>query len=159
MLNLLWRSSWQIFILVIGVGIISGLISAGLVEQINSALSNKSGNNGLINYTLLKHFLGLSVAVLLSGFFSRYLSIRLSEKTTFELRIQISRLILNAPYPDLQKIGKSNLLANLTEDIGRISNAFLSLPELCVNAAMVVGCIAYLGWLSWHLALLRPPNI
>ncbi len=154
MLNLLWGSSWRIFILVIGVGIISGLISAGLVEQINSALSNKSGNNGLIDYTLLKHFLGLSVAVLLSGFFSRYFSIRLSQKTTFELRIQISRLILNASYPDLQKIGKSNLLANLTEDIGKITHAFLILPELCVNAAMVVGCIAYLGWLSWYLALI-----
>ncbi|NOU23706.1 MAG: cyclic peptide export ABC transporter [Methyloglobulus sp.] len=153
MFGFLWRSSWRMIILVTAMGTVSGLISAALVGQINSVLSNQLGTSGLIDRSLLLHFSGLCVAVILSGFMSHYLSNRLSEKTICELRIQISRLILNASYPTLQKLGKSRLLANLTEDIGKIADAFLILPELCVNAAMVAGCLAYLGWLSWRLAL------
>lgn len=154
MLNLLWRSSWRSFILVIITGIISGLISAGLVAQINTALLNKSDNNGLIDYNLLWHFSGLCFGLIFSGFLSRYLSNCLIEKTICELRVQISRLILNASYPSLQTLGKSRLLANLTEDIGKIAHAFLIIPQLCVSFAMVAGCLAYLGWLSWRLALI-----
>ena len=52
-------------------------------------------------------------------------------------------------------------MANLTEDIGKIADAFLILPELCVNAAMVAGCLAIVavgfsyGWCRpvWHYYL------
>ncbi|MDO9139054.1 MAG: cyclic peptide export ABC transporter, partial [Methylobacter sp.] len=84
---------------------------------------------------------------------SHYLLNRLSAKIVCDLRIQISRLILAAPYPYLQKLGKSALLANLTEDITAIANASQLLPVVCINFAVVAGCMAYLSWLSWHLAL------
>lgn len=154
MFGFLWRSSWYMIILVIAMSTASGLVSAALVGQINSVLSNKLGSSGLIDRSLLLHFVGLSIAVIVSGFMSHYLSSRLSEKTICELRIQISRLILNVPYTTLLRLGKSRLLTNLTEDIGKIADAFLILPEFCVSAAMVAGCLAYLGWLSWRLALI-----
>jgi len=148
MFGFLWRSSWRIIILVLVTGIISGLSSAALIALINSALSNTLDHD-----RLLWEFSGLSVAVLLSGSLSYYFINKLSEKTVCELRIHISRLILNASYPTLQKLGKPRLLANLTEDISAISHAFLLFPDICVNTAIVAGCIAYLGWLSWQLAL------
>ncbi|NOS87167.1 MAG: cyclic peptide export ABC transporter [Methylococcaceae bacterium] len=153
MLGLLWRSSWRIVMLVIVMGAVSGLSSALLVGQINSALSGAWAGRGWQDTQLLWQFAGLSAVLVLSGYYSRYLSNHLIEKAICELRLHISRLILAAPYPRLQALGKAQLLANLTEDISKIARAFLVLPELCVNAAMVLGCLAYLAWLSWQLAL------
>jgi len=132
----------------IAAGIISGLSSAALVALINSTLSNT------LDAKLLPWlFGGLSIVVLSSGFLSHYLLNRLSAKIVCDLRIHISRLILAAPYPYLQKLGKSALLANLTEDISAIANASQLLLVVCINFAVVAGCMAYLSWLSWHLAL------
>jgi len=129
-------------------GIISGLSSAALVALINSTLSNT------LDAKLLPWlFGGLSIAVLSSGFLSHYLLNRLSARIVCDLRIRISRLILAAPYPYLQKLGKPALLANLTEDITAIAQASQLLPVVCINFAVVAGSMAYLSWLSWQLAL------
>jgi putative ATP-binding cassette transporter len=148
MLFFLCRSSWLMIVGVLLAGIISGLSSAALVALINSTLSNT-----LDAKLLPRLFGGLSIAVLASGFLSHYLLNRLSAKIVCDLRIQISRLILAAPYPYLQKLGKSALLANLTEDISAIANASQLLPVVCINFAIVAGSMAYLSWLSWQLAL------
>lgn len=149
MLVFLCRSSWLTVVGVLFAGISSGLSSAALVALINSTLSNS------LDAKLLPWlFGGLSIAVLSSGFLSHYLLNRLSTKIVCDLRIHISRLILAAPYPYLQKIGKSALLANLTEDITAIAMASQVLPVVCINLAVVAGCMVYLSWLSWHLALI-----
>lgn len=148
MLVFLCRSSWLTIMGVLLAGIISGLSSAALVALINSTLSNT------LDAKLLPWlFGGLSIAVLSSGFLSHYLLNRLSAKIVRDLRVRISRLILAAPYPYLQKLGKSALLANLTEDITAIANASQLLPVVCINFAVVAGSMVYLSWLSWHLAL------
>jgi putative ATP-binding cassette transporter len=148
MLGFLCRSSWLTIVGVLLAGIISGLSSAALVALINSTLSNT------LDAKLLPWlFGGLAIAVLFSGFLSHYLLNRLSTKTVCNLRIHISRLILAAPYPYLQKLGKSALLAHLTEDITAIANASQLLPVVCINFAVVTGCMVYLTWLSWHLSL------
>ncbi|MDO9105570.1 MAG: hypothetical protein Q7U57_11485 [Methylovulum sp.] len=98
MLGFLWRSSWPIILATLVTGTVSGLGSASLIALINSALSGDFESKPM----LLK-FVGLCVTVLLSSSLSFYLVNRLSEKTAYELRIKISRLILSAPYPYLQK--------------------------------------------------------
>jgi len=149
MLGFLWRSSW-LFILAASVaGIASGLSSAALIALINAALSGHFEYNAL-----LWRLGGLCAAVLLSASLSLHLINTLSEKAAYELRVRISRAILSAPYPCLQKLGKPALLANLTEDISVIANAFQLFPSICINAAVVAGCMVYLGWLSWRLALI-----
>jgi len=148
MLVFLCRSSWLTIMGVLLAGIISGLSSAALVALINSTLSNT------LDAKLLPWlFGGLSIAVLSSGFLSHYLLNRLSARIVCDLRIRISRLILAAPYPYLQKLGKPALLANLTEDITAIAQASQLLPVVCINFAVVAGSMAYLSWLSWQLAL------
>lgn len=149
MFGFLWRSSWLSIFAALIAGIISGLSSAVLIALINSALS------GHFEYAaLLWQFAGLCAVVLLSASLSFSLVNRLSQKAIYELRVRISRLILITPYACLQQLGKPALLANLTEDITSISNAYQLFPVLCINAAIVAGCMAYLGWLSWRLALI-----
>ena len=148
MLGFLCRSSWLTVIGVLLTGIISGLSSAGLVALINSTLADT------LDAKLLPWlFGGVCITVLSSGFLSHYLLNRLSAKIVCDLRIQISRLILAAPYPYLQKLGKPALLANLTEDITAIAQASQLLPVVCINFAVIAGSMAYLSWLSWRLAL------
>lgn len=149
MFGFLWLSSWRIVFAAFIAGIASGLSSAALIALINAALSQHFEAT-----VLLWRFAGLWAIALLSASSSFYLINKLSEKATYELRIHISRLILAAPYPYLQKLGKPALLANLTEDIAAIAGAYQLLPAICINSAVVTGCMAYLGWLSWRLALI-----
>ncbi|MBT9100303.1 cyclic peptide export ABC transporter [Methylovulum psychrotolerans] len=146
MFGYLWRTSWQTIVWVLIIGITSGLGSAALIATINQALSVPSE-------ALLGQFVGLCALVLLSETLSFSLTSRLSEATIYKLRIRISQLILGSPYPNLQKLGKAALLANLTTDIATLSQAFMLLPEICIHGAVVVGCLAYLAWLSWQMAL------
>ncbi|MGZ5050168.1 MAG: cyclic peptide export ABC transporter [Methylobacter sp.] len=148
MFAFLCRSSWLTVIGVLLTGTVSGLSSAALVALINSTLSNT-----LAFKQLPWLFAGLAAAVLCSSFLSHYMLNKLSTRTVRDLRVQISHLILAAPYPYLQKLGKPALLANLTEDIMAIANASQLLPVVCINFTVVAGCMVYLSWLSWQLAL------
>lgn len=148
MLAYLWRSSRLSVLGVLVFGVASGLSSAGLVALINSTLSNR------LDADLLPWlFAGLCLAILSCGFLSNVLLNRLSTRIVCDLRIQISRSILAAPFPFLQKLGKPALLAHLTEDITAIANACQLLPIICINLSVISGGLVYLSWLSWRLAL------
>lgn len=148
MFSFLWHESRRIIFWTLITGICSGLCSAALIATINKALSNQSEQE-----LLLLQFITLCVATLLTEMLCFYLTNRLSEATIYKLRIQISQLILKCPYPNLQKLGQAKLLANLTADISTISHAFMLLPDICINTAIVLGCMVYLAWLSWQIAL------
>jgi putative pyoverdin transport system ATP-binding/permease protein len=56
---------------------------------------------------------------------------------------------LKAPLRQLESIAAPRLLTTLTDDIQAVANAFEVVPILCVDVAIVLGCLAYLVWLSW----------
>jgi len=156
MLLFLWRSSWITITGVLLTGIISGLSNAALIAFINASLAGRvdqvlifAWSAGLVPAVW---FAGLASSVLVCRFASHYLLNRFSTKLARDLRLHVSRLILNAPYPNLQKLGKSVLLSHLTEDVTAIAAASELFPVLCINFAIVAGCMAYLSWLSWQLA-------
>ena len=72
----------------------------------------------------------------------------------YELRMQLCRQCLAAPLIHLEELGNARLLAALTDDIPTITNAVTTIPLISVNAALVVGCLIYLGVLSWILFLI-----
>lgn len=144
----LWRSSRLLFLLALIAGLVSGLSSAALIAMVNAALST---SYDLERFVLL--FSALCVAVLFSRFLSHYLINRINTKTLCELRVKLGRMILAAPYPYLQQRGKAALLAHLTEDIATMAAACQLLPVVYFNGTVVIGCMAYLAWLSWQLAL------
>src|SRR5262249_34044858 len=53
-----------------------------------------------------------------------------------------------APLRHLESVGPARLLTTLTDDIPNIINALNVLPLLCVNAALVLGCLVYMGMMS-----------
>ncbi len=147
MLLFLWRSSWLTITVVLLAGIVSGLSNASMIAFINITLTGELGE-----YTTPGLFVCLALTVLSSRFASHYFLNRFTTKLVRDLRLHISRLILNAPYPNLQKLERAALLGYLTEDLTAIANASELFPVLCINFAIITGCMAYLSYLSWQLA-------
>ncbi|HEV7505656.1 MAG TPA: cyclic peptide export ABC transporter [Thermoanaerobaculia bacterium] len=136
--------------LLIGTGVIAGLASTGLLAVINAKLARSGGAAGDLAWM----FVGLCVVLPLARFASTYFLAVLSQGIVFDLRMSLCRRILAAPLRALEEVGPARLLATLTEDIGTITTAMTTIPLLCLQATVVAGCLAYLGWLSWKLLLI-----
>lgn len=130
-------------------GMISGISSAGLIAIINRTLS---GEQQAVT-VLVGVFLALCLVVLFSNLISRLLLIRLGQGTVFEMRMRLSRRILSSPLRQLEKVGPHRLMVALTDDVQVITAVLLVLHQIFINAAIVVGCLAYLAWLSWTVFL------
>src|SRR5262249_59342975 len=83
-----------------------------------------------------------------------YLLIRLGQQTIFDMRMRLSRQILKAPLQHLETVGAPRLMAALTDDVLTITNTTMGIPVLCINSAVLAGCLAYLGWVSWQVLVL-----
>ncbi|MCY7383288.1 MAG: cyclic peptide export ABC transporter [Microcoleus sp. CAN_BIN18] len=144
-MNVIWlllKASWLNVSIAIFTGLISGGSSAMLIALINRAISDNS------NASLVWYFAGLAILALLSGFVSQFLLIYLSQEAVYNLRLSLSRGILSTPLRNLEELGANRLLATLTEDVGTLSNTIFLIPFLCVDIAVVVGCLTYLSTIS-----------
>jgi putative ATP-binding cassette transporter len=144
-MNVIWlllKASWLNVSIAILTGLISGGCSAMLISLINRAISDNSNGN------LVWYFAGLAILALLSGFVSQFLLIYLSQEAVYNLRLSLSRGILSTPLRNLEELGANRLLATLTDDVGTLSNTIFLIPFLCVDIAVVVGCLTYLSTIS-----------
>ena len=144
-MNVIWlllKASWLNVSIAILTGLISGGCSAMLISLINRAISDNSNGN------LVWYFAGLAILALLSGIVSQFLLIYLSQEAVYNLRLSLSRGILSTPLRNLEELGANRLLATLTEDVGTLSNTIFLIPFLCVDIAVVVGCLTYLSTIS-----------
>lgn len=130
-------------------GMLSGVCNAALLAVINAVLKKDTAGS-----TLLWSFIGLCVLLPVTRFGSEFLLTRLGQEAMYGLRMQLCGQILSAPLRHLEKIGTPRLLAALTDDIPSITAALLTIPVICVNTALVIGCLAYMGILSPTLLLI-----
>lgn len=149
LISLLLRASWLTVAIAIFTGLVSGASSAWLIALINIAINN----NGTNNYKLVWLFLGLILVVFITGLISQIWLIRLGQKVIFDLQMSLSRRILSASLRHLEELGAPKLLATLTDDVQSLSNLVFVIPLICVDIAIVVGCLFYLGSLSWLVVL------
>lgn len=127
-------------------GIFSGICNAALLAVINAALKG-----GRPTPALLWGFGGLCILLPLSRFSSELLLARLGQDAMYRSRMELCRQMLATPLRYLESLGPARLLTTLTEDIPTVIAALSALPVLCVNAALVVGCLVYMGTLSGRL--------
>jgi putative ATP-binding cassette transporter len=130
-------------------GIISGLANTGMIALITSILSEEQRPIGLLTWG----FVGLCVVLPVFRFFSQVLLIDLTQKSLLELRVRLAERVLSAPLRHLESLGRPKLLATLTQDIGTIVESLILVPMLFMHLAIVVSCLAYLGYLSWVMLL------
>lgn len=145
---LLLRSSWISVVIAVLAGLVSGISSASLIALINTAIEQGTPRS------LILPFAGLALLALVTGAISQFLLIDLAQDSVYQLRMRLSQKILSSPLQQLEALGSSKLLAVLTEDVQSISNSVFVLPFLCVDIAVICGCLVYLGILSrWGVTI------
>ena len=132
----------------VGAGIISGMSNTGLLAVINSTLSGGGSRSRAI-----WAFVGLCLMLPLSRFVSHVLLTGFTERAMSDLRLQLCRQILGTRLRTLEELGSHRLLGTLTGDVPTITSALTVMPHLCMHLAIIVGCFAYLAYLSWIVFL------
>ena len=148
LIEFLLKASWMSVLAAAITGSISGMASAASIALINRSISQINLQHPQAPPELLWGFLGLVIISLITTLVSQFLLAQLAQDAIYKLRLRISGWILASPLRHLEELGSSRLLATLTEDIQAISSGVFSIPTLCVNAAIVIASLAYLGWLS-----------
>ena len=132
------------------IGIIAGASSAALISLINARVTNPSSPSADSVYA----FVGITFLVLLSTTVSGILSTHLGQRASLDLRMHLTRRILDTPLRRIEEAGPHRILAVLTQDIPTIVSAFLRVPQFFIVLAIVSGCLVYLGRLSLSMLLL-----
>ncbi len=143
LLAFLVQTSWWMVTLAIVTGFLSGGSSAGLIALISRALVEG------VTPLVIGAFITLAGVALATSIISQVMLIRLSQRAVFDLRLHLSRQILRSELTHLEQLGTPRLLATLTEDVQAVANAVFAIPFLCIDAAIVVGSLVYITWLSW----------
>lgn len=128
----------------VAAGLFSGICSSALIAYINYSLNTSKGNLSapLVWYALL------CLLLLTSTFLSQILLVRLSQRSMLDLRMRLTRKILNAPLRKLEETGSGALISILANDTTTIGNALNNVPVLCINLATMLAALLYIGWLS-----------
>jgi len=140
--------------IMIAVAILTSFI-AGVGYTLLIALIKGALADGLFSQAkVIWPFVAFCLVIPICGFTSQLVLLYLTSKAGYELRIQLSRQILASPLRELETLGPSKLLATVTQDIGSVIELVTVLPQMLTQLAMMLGCLVYLGWLSWKLMLI-----
>lgn len=128
-------------------GILGGASSAAFIAVINTVLTYDGSPPAILKWS----FVALCVSLPLFRFVSNFLLIRLTQYTQLRLSLDLCRRILASPLSKLEHLGTPRLLAAITDDINTIVAATSNIPLVLLHLTVVLGCLTFLGWLSWQL--------
>ena len=134
----------NVVVLSVLVGVLAGVSSAAMMVLIGIRVSNPSAPVVALGWA----FVGLAIFDLIASLASGALSIKLQQRINFDLSMSLCKQVLSAPLRVLEEAGSHKILAALGSDMGNITGAFLRVPGLCINLAILIGCLGYLAWLS-----------
>ena len=140
----LLKGSRRKFLFAILLSGLSGVAGVSVIAFINEAISQLSIGGEFpvsIFFVLILLLFGLS-------FFSQSLITALGHKVVYELRLSISRRLMNTSVERIEQLGQPKILAALTKDITAISQAFNSLPFVVFGISVIFFTYSYLLWLS-----------
>src|SRR5438270_3035787 len=145
------RNSRSNLLVAVAAGMISGLSSMLLLALFASVLK---GGSHYSAFTLVYVLLALCLFLPLTRFISEVVLLRLAQAELFNLRMRLSRRILQAALRHLEILGAEPLMTALTDDIPGLVDTLHLIPPLCLNLAIALSGFIYLGWLSWRILLL-----
>ncbi len=151
LISFLLSSSWRMVAIAIFTGFLSGGSSAALIALISRAAARDPGSS---LSTTAWAFVGLAIVALITSIIAQVMLIRLSQNAVLQLRMRLSRQILSSELSHLEELGNPRLLATLTEDVQAVANGVHQMPSLFINLAIVLGCMAYITWLSRSVILM-----
>ena len=96
----------------------------------------------------------VGIVVLLTRTLSQTLFMYLGQRAKASLRMRTIQRIGDASYRHLEQHGAVRSISVLTGDLDQIVVFFVSMPALAMQGAVITGCLAYLGYLSWKILVL-----
>ncbi|MGY2283833.1 cyclic peptide export ABC transporter [Pseudomonas gingeri] len=139
--------SWLVLAAV--ASLLSGFGSAAMVALINQALSVEGDELSALGL----RFMLLGIGVLLLRLLSQTLFLYLGQRAKASARLRTIGHIANASYAHLERYGGGRPLAILTGDLDTLVVLFINLPTIMMQSTVIIGCLTYLGWLSWQILL------
>lgn len=130
--------------------IISGLASFGFITIINRIISLSMKGTLADKSDYLVMFVGSIVVFFVTR---RWLSagvIKLSQKMFWNMRRDVVKLILRAPYRKLQE-HRGEVYSTLTTDVNNIVNASLVSINFFSSIILIIACLLYMAYLSLTL--------
>lgn len=147
-LALLKRASPKTFFLALVVSILAGVSSTYVIRLIHQYINGGLGESHVFFTEFILSVLSFGVFGVLSSYFISLLT----QAMIFDLRIELSKKILNASFQKTErKLDK--ILPVLSADINFVSASMNRLPPVVTGLATAVGCLIYLFYLSWQLTL------
>ena len=146
----LFQECPKMIVVVSLVSLAGGMCGAGLVALINYSLTSPRFSRSV----LLLAFAFLVFGKILSGAISQQMLFRHAQQVTMNMCVRLCRDLTNSSLRNVESLGVPRIMATLTDDVNSLGSAIQSIPALIVNAAVLVGCSAYLAWLSWKAFLL-----
>ncbi len=100
------------------------------------------------NIQMAGFFLVFCLVILMTRSLSSILLTRVSMDLTSSLRSRLYDRIARAPYPVIESVGQAKLRVTVTDDVRRIIGGAEILPQLLVNAVMLIGIFGFLCYLN-----------
>ncbi|HEV2965247.1 MAG TPA: cyclic peptide export ABC transporter [Candidatus Angelobacter sp.] len=145
------RNARSRLLLAVAAAVVSGFSSMVLLALFTNVLK---GGSRYSTITFACVLLALCLFLPLTSFISEAILARLAQGELFNLRMQLGRRILQAALRHLEMLGSARLMTAFSDDIPRIVEALNRVPRLCLNMAIALSGLFYLGWLSWRVLLL-----
>lgn len=150
LIRFLINQSPRMLVMAIIAGLAGGAASTAVLVAINAGLERSSSQSA----DLFLVFLGLAALAMVTRAGSALLLVSIGASAMLQLRVRLSRQILDVPLKRLEDTGIPRLLAILTDDTLNILNAISNLPVVCINVAAVVTCLLFMAWQSLSLFLI-----
>lgn len=128
--------------------VLTGLASTMVIKSIHQAV----GGDEFILFDFVLEFGLYWVSYGVLSIVASYAVSRMMQKIIHQLRIDLSRKIIQAPYEEIEH-NQSKLIPILTTDIDKISAYMGTLPSVTTGLATVIGILGYMVWYSPLLSL------
>ncbi|QXI31538.1 cyclic peptide export ABC transporter [Pseudomonas vanderleydeniana] len=145
----LLRGARRLLLVAAAASLVAGFGSAALVALINQSLSARGDELGELGL----HFMLVGIGVLALRLLSQTLFMYLGQRAKASVRLRTIGHIADASYAHLERYGGGRPLAVLTGDLDTLVVLFINLPTIMMQSTVIIGCLAYLGWLSWQILL------
>ncbi len=133
-----------------GLGVASGFVSTGFIALINRVLHNHGTTPRAI---LVAFFVCLAAARLTTKLWAQWIMVRFAQDKLLALCEELSRRVVQTPFRTIERIGPARILSTLSDDVAILSGAIQAIPSVASNAAILLGCLIYLAYLSWTASL------
>lgn len=149
LISFIFRSSRALVVLTVLASVASGMLGAAVIALINYSLTRHGTGSGV----LLMVFVSVVLAKTFTQFASQLMLVKFAQNSLLALCRNICDKILGTPFEKLERLGSARLLATLTDDVAIVSAAMQGMTAIATNGAVLLGCAAYLAWLSWQMLL------